>query len=631
MGLFSQGSGDGAVTRRTSALALGTVAATILLLGPAPGATAASLSGTVLAASRPVVGSTVELYAAGSTRATRLGAAPTNGGGAFKIAFTDPGGGAPLYVVATGGRPKARAAGVGRALRLMDVAGATGAPLASVQISEQTTVASAYAFAQFLVGKTVAGPSPGLPNAAATVANLVEPATAKVSFVLGNSPNGTATEALPLFNTLANVLASCTRGTPSTCRRLFALARPVRGAAPRNTLDAILDIAHAPGRNTAGLFRLQRPRTYGPALTSRPAAWTLALVYTDGGFDAPGRMAFDAAGNAWAGNNFEPPGTTAGLGVTVLSPTGRPILGSPLTGGGIKAVGFGTAIDQVGRVWLGNYVGNSVSLLDAQGHVLSPPGGYTANGQISKPQGLAVDRQGSIWIPNFAGTGGTSSVTIFRRGDPAVHQTVTGGGINLPFAIAIDSGGNAWVTNNSTSLTKIGSVTKLAPDGTPSSNSPISLRRARSPQGIAVDSADNLWVASLATSDVTQISNRGRVRNHAVAGRPGLWGVAVDGADQVWAAGFVHPSLIELCGRRRSCPPGTRTGDPISPVRSGFVSRALQHLTAVQVDQSGNVWVANNWSNGSPLSRFVGGNGLVQFIGLAAPVRAPLIGPPQRP
>jgi hypothetical protein len=48
----------------------------------------------------------------------------------------------------------------------------------------------------------------------------------------------------------------------------------------------------------------------------------------------------------------------------------------------------------------------------------------------------------------------------------------------------------------------------------------------------------------------------------------------------------------------------------------------------VQIDASGNVWVANNLKRIAPT---VGGDGLVEFIGLAAPVKTPLIGPPQRP
>jgi hypothetical protein len=53
----------------------------------------------------------------------------------------------------------------------------------------------------------------------------------------------------------------------------------------------------------------------------------------------------------------------------------------------------------------------------------------------------------------------------------------------------------------------------------------------------------------------------------------------------------------------------------------------LQHLTAVQVDQSGNVWLANNWRRIAPTV----GDGLVELIGAAPPVATPMIGPPVAP
>lgn len=100
----------------------------------------------------------------------------------------------------------------------------------------------------------------------------------------------------------------------------------------------------------------------------------------------------------------------------------------------------------------------------------------------------------------------------------------------------------------------------------------------------------------------------------------------------MWVADFFGAILDQFCGRqRRYCPPGTRTGQPISPRTTGYTNGALQHLTAVQIDPSGNVWVANNWSTDSPLSAPVGGDGLVQYVGLAAPVTTPLAGPPVRP
>lgn len=71
------------------------------------------------------------------------------------------------------------------------------------------------------------------------------------------------------------------------------------------------------------------------------------------------------------------------------------------------------------------------------------------------------------------------------------------------------------------------------------------------------------------------------------------------------------------------------TGEAISPA-SGYGSDALTRNTGVAVDPSGNVWLADNRQT-IPLQTNPGGHAVVVFIGIAAPVRTPLDGPPRRP
>lgn len=540
----------------------------------------------------------------------------------------------PVYLVAR--RGSVAGAALDRRVRLLSVAGLAGALPSSVWVDERSTVAGAYAFARFIDGARISGPAPGMPNAAASAANLYESGAGKVSFVLANPPNGLATESLRTFNTLANALSSCTTGSARGCRRLLGAARPRGGARPADTLAAAVAIARNPSQGGRALFAVARRAAngtsgaYGPALGAAPRSWILALVFTGSGMNAPGRMAFDRAGNQWIVNNFAIPGTTPGRALTVLDPAGRPTLGSPLFGGGVKGSGFGVAIDQRRRIWVANFAGDSVSLFGPGGRTLSPPGGYRRGG-YSRPQGMAVDQRGNVWVANF----GNDSVTRIPRGRPERARNITGSGISKPFSIAIDAAGHAWVTNGAESG-RAGSVTELLPDGRPAAGSPISGGGLRSPQGIAVDSAGNKWVANLASKSVTRLLPDGSVSAGSPLGRPsvkGGWGVAVDGADHVWVAGFLGANVTELCGvRARSCPPGGRgAGDPISPPREGYESAAFEHITAVQIDLSGNVWLANNWTLGSPLSEFVGGNGVVALVGAATPVATPLIGLPRRP
>jgi hypothetical protein len=43
------------------------------------------------------------------------------------------------------------------------------------------------------------------------------------------------------------------------------------------------------------------------------------------------------------------------------------------------------------------------------------------------------------------------------------------------------------------------------------------------------------------------------------------------------------------------------------------------------------VWLANNWKIDGPVVENPGGYQIVAFVGLAKPIRTPLIGPPQQP
>ena len=57
---------------------------------------------------------------------------------------------------------------------------------------------------------------------------------------------------------------------------------------------------------------------------------------------------------------------------------------------------------------------------------------------------------------------------------------------------------------------------------------------------------------------------------------------------------------------------------------------ALKHIGNGHVDPSGNLWVADNWKQ-IPIPTNPGGSGMLELIGIAAPVKAPRIGPPQQP
>jgi DNA-binding beta-propeller fold protein YncE len=574
-----------------------------------------TLFGRVASGDVAITGSTVKVFAAGKGSAELLASGSTNAVGNFRLQYESPGAPAVVYVVADGG--SAGGAANNGAIRLASV---VAGPPRFLEVNELSTVATAYAFARFLDGKKISGPAPGLPNAGAMFFNLAT-SEGTPAGTIAMSPNGSKTEALATFNSLADVLSACVRDA-ADCDALFEAATPPGGSKPTDTLGAAQAIALSPGADAAGIFALlPAKKPYRPFLTQAPVAWTIALKFTAGGFDGPGAMAFDKDANIWVTNNFMPPDTTAGKQLTVLDPVGKPMFGSPVTGGGLDGTGWGIAVAQDGKVWAGNYAGGSMSLFNRIGKPLS--GKAFAGDKLDGTQGVTVDFEGNVW----ASSNKDDHVVRFKGGDRTKTKVVSAGGIEKPFAISVDPDGNLWIANAG----KRGSVSKINPNGKALGASPIDFGKFSSPKGIAVDRGGNVWVADFLRDGVWVLDKKGDfvfdkpIRANSL---DGAWGLAIDGNENVWVVSFLLKRVNLICGRNtETCPPGSKMGDIISP-KGGFRSEAFQHLTGVSVDPSGNLWVANNWKTLEPIA---GGDGLVALIGAAAPVKTPLLGPPQKP
>jgi hypothetical protein len=506
--------------------------------------------------------------------------------------------------------------------------------------------------------------------------------------VLARYPNGNSTSTLRAFDSLANLLAAC-RTQDRRCAAVLTLSAPPRQLAAADTLVAAVSLARYSWRHrTRALFKLSRrtvPR-FRPALGGgeQPDAWTLALRFEGSprALDGPGNFAIDAKGSLWVANNYEysrrsHQATCFGRGLLRFTPTGRTYPGSPYRSGGVSGVGFGIAIDKRKHVWAGNFgfagkgcdeepPANSVSEWWLNGRPISPelkPTGEKKNeagellktfvggwevGGISWPQATVADVANNIWVANC----GNDSVTEIPGGDPGAAINLPksafvrpGYGFNRPFGAATDAEGNVYVGGNgSATVMKINSagevVDRFRGGG---------LHR---PLGLATDSEGNVWVSnsiwvvapcknefqaesgSGRGGSVTLIEKNGRISSQSPYRGGGLknaWGIAVDGEDHVWVANFGGQRLSELCGvKPANCPPGKRSpGAAISP-SSGYGFDGLTRNTGVSVDPSGNVWLANNWKN-VPIQTNPGGYQIVAYLGIAAPVKTPLIGAPERP
>lgn len=659
-----------------------------------------TISGFVQSGDQPIDLSTITLYSTGTGRGSRiLGQSQSDASGFFRISYTRPSDpNAVLYLTADSdllNTTKSNQLSNLNTIRLATMLGKLLVPTGIV-INERTTIATAYAMAQFFTPAGIDGTVPGLQNAAATLRNLVNIETGQVGSVLGNPPNGNITSTLATFNSLANLLAACVR-TESECSPLFSLATPPQGDAPTNTLEAAVNIAHFPWQNVQDILtQSQQQSLYSPALApdAEIDAWTLAISHEGNGheLDGPGVIVFDKDGNAWVNNNYvfgseptDPEGNICGDDhLLKFTPTGEDFLGAPYKGGGLYGAGFGLTLDPTGDVWIGNFgfqgsncpndltiLSQSVSQFASDGTPISPNsqgsamgedhGGWPGAGNtIRRPQGTVSDKAGSIWIANCAG----DSITKFPNGNPDAAfaiAPVDEGSIDPllsgPFGLTIDASGNAWVASQGND-----SVFAFDTDGNLiHSVTGMMANEAgiRFPMGIASDALGNIWVANSGImrsfcaglnpdsqfedvetandpefmgedASVTMILPDGTPSSDSPFKGGGLilpWGIAVDGNGNIWVTNFHGQRVSQLCGDTpENCPPGFQTGQPISP-DGGYSSDALVRNTGVSIDPSGNVWLTNNWQL-LPNPQNPGGHQVVVFIGLAKPVQAPLIGPP---
>ena len=112
------------------------------------------LKGQVLGGGAPCAESTVTLWAASADAPKKLAETKTNDDGRFEIGSKGAHGDAILYLVATGGKPKAnKAGGDNPAIALLAVLGSK--PPDRVVVNEFTTVASVWTNAQFLDGTPI--------------------------------------------------------------------------------------------------------------------------------------------------------------------------------------------------------------------------------------------------------------------------------------------------------------------------------------------------------------------------------------------------------------------------------------------------------------------------------------------
>jgi len=210
---------------------------------------------------------------------------------------------------------------------------------------------------------------------------------------------------------------------------------------------------------------------------------------------------------------------------------------------------------------------------------------YTGGG-LDGPFALAIDSSGDVWIANRTG----NTVTELSYFGSAISPSTgyAGGGLIEPLSLAIDSSGNIWIADGSGN-----SVTELSSSGSPISPSTGYTGGGLSgPSAVAIDASGNVWVANESDSTVTELSASGSPispstgytgggLNGPIGPNSGSNGLAIDSTGNVWVANENTSTVTEL----------HYSGSPA--IGSPFSGGGLNGPAQIAIDPFGNLWMPN--------------------------------------
>lgn len=182
--------------------------------------------------------------------------------------------------------------------------------------------------------------------------------------------------------------------------------------------------------------------------------------YNQGNISWPQGTVSDSKGNIWIGN--------CGNSSLTEFPGGDPTqainisLQTPSTGTVLKP--FGVAVDADDYVWVDDNHSDTVSVVSPDGNLVATVPATVSGGKqvFTHPMGNAADIEGNIWVANSdwvdapcpasitsLGPATNPSITMIdmKTRTPSAGSPYSGGGLTLPWGIAVDGDDTVWVFN----------------------------------------------------------------------------------------------------------------------------------------------------------------------------------------
>jgi streptogramin lyase len=263
-----------------------------------------------------------------------------------------------------------------------------------------------------------------------------------------------------------------------------------------------------------------------------------------------------------------------------------PLFSAATVSGSVPATTLDAALNIVRNP--GSNVGAVFSAAPAEGPFQLPlsaaPDDWTmsitySGGGLNIPGGVAIDSGGDVLAANYFG----GVLSKFSPGGVAASATgIAGAGLSESYGVAVDGSDDVWVTNeqsvSAAGNQRQGSVSEFSPMGAELSGYGYTGGGIYYPLAVAADSTGGIWIADYGSSSATLLNDDGTVPagggRYAASALPFVSAVALDAGHNAWFA---------------------VQGDAARVTPLGAVSSysCCSGPAGIAVDAGGDVWIAD--------------------------------------